>query len=317
MPLDEFDLIKKYFDIGTIKNTSVVLGPGDDCAILAPLDGKEICLSTDTMNEDVHFLSFLPGSVIASRVVAANLSDLAAMGADPYACLLAVTLNEVNENWLDQFSAAIFSILKDHSCPLIGGNVSKGQKLSITMTVLGSIPVGKAIVRSGARTGDGVYVTGSLGDAKGGLEMLRSGKKQDYLVSRYCHPTPRILEGMALRELASSMIDVSDGLLADLGHICSASHLGAELDINSLPISSYLKEEVGEELAYRFALSDSDDYELCFTIPKRLEDEMKRLDWSSLVPFTKIGTMIPDKNIKVLSEDGSIIEIEQLGYKHF
>ena len=199
MPLDEFDLIKKYFDTGTIKNTSVVLGPGDDCAILAPLDGQEICLSTDTMNEDVHFLSSLPGSVIASRVVAANLSDLAAMGADPYACLLAVTLNEVNENWLDQFSAAIFSILKDHSCPLIGGNVSKGQKLSITMTVLGSIPVGKAIVRSGARTGDGVYVTGSLGDAKGGLEMLRSGRKKDYLVSRYCHPTPRILEGMALR----------------------------------------------------------------------------------------------------------------------
>ena len=185
------------------------------------------------------------------------------------------------------------------------------------MTVLGSIPVGKAIVRSSARTGDGIYVTGSLGYAKAGLEVLKSGKKQDYLVSRYCHPTPRIGEGIALRQLASSMIDVSDGLLADLGHICTASHLGAELDINSLPISSYLKEEVGEGLAYRFALSDSDDYELCFTIPKRLEDEMTRLDWSSLAPVTKIGTMIPEKNIKVLSEDGSIIEIEQLGYKHF
>ena len=112
MPLDEFDLIKKYFDIGTIKNTNVVLGPGDDCAILAPLDGQQICLSTDTISEDVHFLSSLSGGVIASRAVAANLSDLAAMGADPYACLLAVTLNEVNENWLDQFSDTIFSILK-------------------------------------------------------------------------------------------------------------------------------------------------------------------------------------------------------------
>ena len=317
MPLDEFDIIKKYFDIGTIKNSQVVLGRGDDCAIIAPLDGQEICLSTDTMNEDVHFLSSLPGSVVASRVAAANLSDLAAMGADPYACLLAVTLNVVNENWLDQFSDTLFSILERYSCPLIGGNVSKGKKLSITMTVLGSIPAGKAIVRSTARTGDGIYVTGSLGDAKGGLEILRSGKKQDYLVSRYCHPTPRIEEGKALRALASSMIDVSDGLIADLGHLCSASHLGAELDINSLPISRYLKEEVGEELAYRTALSDSDDYELCFTIPKRLEDEIKRLDWRSLAPVTKIGTMIPGDQIKVLSQDGSIIEIEQLGYKHF
>ena len=317
MPLDEFDLIKKYFDTGTIKNTNVVLGPGDDCAILAPLDGQQICLSTDTISEDIHFLSSLSGGVIASRAVAANLSDLAAMGADPYACLLAVTLNEVNENWLDQFSDTIFSILQRYSCPLIGGNVSKGPKLSITMTVLGTIPSGKAIVRSGARTGDGIYVTGALGDAKGGLEVLRSGKKQDYLVSRYCHPTPRIEEGRALRELASSMIDVSDGLLADLGHLCSASNLGAELDISSLPISSHLKEEVGEELAYKFALSDSDDYELCFTIPKRLEGEMKRPDRISLAPVTKIGTMIPGNNIKVLSEDGSTIEIEQLGYKHF
>jgi thiamine-monophosphate kinase len=317
MPLDEFDIIKKYFDIGTIKNSQVVLGRGDDCAIIAPLDGQEICLSTDTMNEDVHFLPSLPGSVIASRVVAANLSDLAAMGANPYGCLLAVTLNEINENWLDQFSDTLFLNLERYSCPLIGGNVSKGPKLSITMTVLGSIPAGKAILRSSARAGDGIYVTGSLGDAKGGLDVLRSGKNQDYLVSRYCYPTPRIEEGKALRGLASSMIDVSDGLLADLGHLCNASHIGAELDITSLPISRQLREEVGEELACRLALSDSDDYELCFTIPKRLEDEIKRLDWSSLAPVTKIGTMIPGKNIKVLSEEGSIIEIEQLGYKHF
>tara|TARA_B100001093_G_scaffold250098_1_gene239573 strand:- start:648 stop:1601 length:954 start_codon:yes stop_codon:yes gene_type:complete len=317
MPLTEFELIKKYFNSVTLENSNVVLGPGDDCAILAPINGQEICLSTDTMNEDVHFLGSMPGDVIASRVIAANLSDIAAMGADPSACLLAVTLDEVNEIWLDQFSRAIFSNLRHYCCPLIGGNVSKGPKISITMTVLGSIPAGKALVRSNANAGDGIYVTGFLGDSKVGLELLRSGKNQDYLVSRYCHPTPRIEEGKALRNLASSMIDVSDGLLADLGHLCTASDLGAELDLSSIPVSGYLQEEVGKELAFRFALSDSDDYELCFTVPKRLENEMNNVERSDLAPITKIGTMIPGNQIKVLSEDGSIIEIEQPGYKHF
>ena len=317
MPLDEFGLIKKYFHVGTIENSNVVLGPGDDCAILAPISGQEFCLSTDTMNEDVHFLGSMSGDLIASRVVAANLSDIAAMGADPSACLLAVTLNQVNEIWLDQFSNAIFSALRRYSCPLIGGNISKGPKLSITMTVLGSIPAGKAIVRSNANAGESIYVTGSLGDAKAGLERLRSGKNQDYLVSRYCHPTPRIEEAKALRDFASSMIDVSDGLLADLQHLCTSSGLGAKLYINNLPISGQLQEAVGRESAFRFALSDSDDYELCFTVPRRLENKMKKVDWSSLAPITKIGAMIPGNQIKVLSKDGSIVDIEQSGFKHF
>ena len=317
MPLNEFEIIEKYFTNSWTNNSSVVIGPGDDCAVLATPPGKEFCFSTDTLNEGVHFLDQSPPDVVASRTVACNLSDIAAMGGDPYGCLLAITLTEVKEPWLRDFSKKLFLLLENYDCPLVGGNISKGAALSLTMTVIGSVPRGKAITRSGARVGDGIYVTGELGDSIKGLELVKSGETDNYLAARYCYPVPRIEEGKALRGIASSMIDISDGLLSDLGHLCTASGLGAEIRLDSLPLSTDLKEICGEDSAIGFALGQSDDYELCFTISKECEEKINYLRNSDLVSVTKIGEMIEEQKLLGLSGDGEYIELQSTGYMHF
>jgi thiamine-monophosphate kinase len=237
MSTREFSIIERYFksisNLSQHENT-VIIGPGDDCAVLRVPDDMELCVSTDTLLEGVHFLPNSRAKVVASRTMAANLSDLAAMGATPSAFLLAMTFPEAREDWLEEFSTTLAEIIEQYQVPLVGGNLSKGP-LSLTVTIMGTLPAGSAIKRSGASVGDDIYVTGTLGDAAQGLALSRKGAADGYLVSRYQFPTARIAAGRRLRGLANSLIDISDGLVAEIGHLAETDSLGAEIAAWELP----------------------------------------------------------------------------------
>ncbi len=315
MTTNEFDIIDRYFKRLQSDSDSVVIGPGDDCAVLSVPAGEELCVSTDTLIEGVHFPVNSAPEVVIDRTMAANLSDLAAMGAAPFSFVLAITMPSADELWLEGCSAALAENIRKYGIPLVGGNLSKGS-LSLTVTVMGTVPDGQAVTRSGASAGDEVYVTGSLGDAAMGLELLRSGK-EGFLVQRYCSPTPRLEAGMALRGIASSMIDISDGLLAEIGHICEYHSLGAEIIVDTLPISDDLLSAAGEESATRLALHAGDDYELCFTAPADKCDEINAVSDLLDLPITRIGVITDVSGIRARRADGSPVPYFVSGYEHF
>ncbi|MBT4161409.1 MAG: thiamine-phosphate kinase [Gammaproteobacteria bacterium] len=312
----EFAVIEHYFKSIASSAEGVDLGPGDDCAILTFAADRETCVSTDTLVESVHFPAGCPPSVVAARTLGANLSDLAAMGAEPHSFLLAVTLPEIDQNWLAQFSEALAVLIDRYKVPLVGGNLSKGS-LSLTVTIIGQTPRGEAVRRDGAQAGDDIYVTGTLGDAARGLELVRSGDYTGYLASRYCEPIPRIEAGVALRDFASSMIDLSDGLMADLGHICEASQLGAVVETKALPLSPQLLETTKQESAVRMALYSGDDYELCFTVhPDKTQQMLAALKEIGMTA-TRIGQMRRDPKVLAVDVDGKPIKHGGSGYQHF
>ncbi|HAI48944.1 MAG TPA: thiamine-phosphate kinase, partial [Enterobacteriaceae bacterium] len=299
MACGEFSLIARYFDRVRSSRRDVETGIGDDCALLTVPDKQTLAISTDTLVSGIHFLPDICPRDLGYKALAVNLSDLAAMGADPAWLTLALTLPEVDEAWLEAFSDSLFELLNYYDMQLIGGDTTRGP-LSMTLGIHGFVPNGRALKRAGAKPGDWIYVTGTPGDSAAGLAILQNRLtannvvQANYLKERHLRPTPRILQGQALRDIASSAIDLSDGLISDLGHILKASDCGAHVALDALPFSDTLRENVTREQAELFALTGGEDYELCFTVPELnrgvIDVALGRLG----VPYTCIGQITAD-----------------------
>ena len=274
--LDEFALIGAYFKrANSLLDTSaqVDLGIGDDAALFRVREGHQCVVSSDMLIEGRHFFADVAPSALGHKALAVNLSDLAAMGADPIGFTLSIGLPSVDEAWLAGFTEGLFALSERFQCPLIGGDTTRSPVLVINVTVFGQVPTGQAITRSGARVGDGIYITGELGAPAYALDVLHEQASATDLVdlalaqARLERPTPRVAFGQDLRGVASSMLDLSDGLAGDLRHILTASGVAARLDVDALPLHSALR-GVPKVQAWRYALSGGDEYELCFTAPK-------------------------------------------------
>ncbi|CAH6659839.1 thiamine-phosphate kinase [Pseudocitrobacter vendiensis] len=322
MACGEFSLIARYFDRVRSARFDVETGIGDDCALLNIPEKQTLAISTDTLVSGIHFLPDIDPADLAYKALAVNVSDLAAMGADPAWLTLALTLPSVDERWLEAFSDSLFEQLDYYDMQLIGGDTTKGP-LSMTLGIHGYVPVGRALKRSGAKPGDWIYVTGTPGDSAAGLAILQNRLRVSdetdnaYLVKRHLRPTPRILQGQALRDLASSAIDLSDGLVSDLGHILKASECGARIDLDALPYSEAMQRHVDGEQVMRWALSGGEDYELCFTVPElnrgALDVALSHLG----VPFTCIGQMSADVDGMHFQRGGDVVTFDYKGFDHF
>lgn len=318
----EFDLIEHYFAHQQPINNHVQLTIGDDCAIVDVPHHQRLVVTTDTMVEGTHFIAGANPAWIAHKALASNLSDIAAMGGRPVWCSLALTLPELNASWLEDFSRAFFSLANHHQVMLIGGDTTKGP-LAITMTLHGWIPRNQALTRKGAQIGDYIYVTGELGDSKAGLEVILNRQANDSslgqtLEKRHYVASPRVNVGILLLDIASAAIDISDGLVADLGHILAQSDVGAEIEANTLPLSNELLAYVAgdRQRAYQYALTSGEEYELCFTVPEHRLDALHRLEASQDVPFTCIGRVTASGVLEVY-EHGRVLTEHLNGYDHF
>lgn len=322
MACGEFSLIARYFDRVRSSRRDVETGIGDDCALLTVPEKQTLAISTDTLVSGIHFLPDIDPRDLGYKALAVNLSDLAAMGADPAWLTLALTLPDVDEAWLEAFSDSLFELLNYYDMQLIGGDTTRGP-LSMTLGYPRLCANGRALKRSGAKPGDWIYVTGTPGDSAAGLAILqqrltvKNTTQANYLLQRHLRPTPRILQGQALRDIASSAIDLSDGLISDLAHILKASDCGAKVALDALPFSDALRENVSPEQAERFALTGGEDYELCFTVPELnrgvIDVALGRLG----VPFTCIGQITADVEGLHFTRDGEPVEITGNGHDHF
>ncbi|MFZ7187312.1 thiamine-phosphate kinase [Avibacterium avium] len=300
----EFDLIKRYFNASKRPSRrDVVLAIGDDCAITEHRQNQRIAITTDIMVEHTHFLPSISAADLAYKAVATNLSDLAAMGAEPAWFSLALTLPHIDHQWLQEFSQSFFDVLDHYNVDLIGGDTTRGALHVISITAQGIIAKGKALCRHSAKVGDWVYVSGSLGDSAAGLALLLGNQRnalqhstnveRDYLIQRHLRPTPRVLLGLelAVSSLASSAIDISDGLIADLGHILQRSQCSAVINLDKLPLSNALINTFGRTQAEQFALTGGEDYELCFTVPDRQREKLEQHLKHIGVNYTCIGQL--------------------------
>jgi thiamine-monophosphate kinase len=321
----EFRLIDRIRERTAQGRDDVRLGIGDDAALLAVPEGQELAVAIDTMVEGVHFPRDTAPADLGWKALAVNLSDLAAMGATPAWALLALTLPrsgaaEARQRFVDAFAEGFAQLAQPHRLALVGGDTTGGP-LTISVAVHGFVPPGKALRRTGAKPGDAVMVTGTLGDAAAGLHLLQrggvDGAQAAYLVERLHRPTPRIAAGLALRERASACLDVSDGLVADLGHICASSGVGAEIESALLPRSPALLGLFDDATACDFALSGGDDYELCFTVPAaraaEVQADLARLGCGA----TRIGRIVEGEGVRVRAEDGTWLEPAHRGWDHF
>lgn len=318
MSLSEFELIRRYFAHATGARGDVLLGVGDDAALLRVPAGQVLAVSTDTLVADVHFRAGDPAEDIGYKALAVNLSDLAAMGAKPAWATLGLTLPRVDEGWLEAFTRGFSSLARQWDVQLVGGDLTRGP-LAVTVQVHGMVPPGQALTRAGARPGDRVCVTGTLGDAAQALKLTEvAGAEEQYLQGRLRRPVPRVGEGLALRGRATAAIDVSDGLLADLGHLLEASGVGATVRAASLPLSDALCRTVGREQAQRLALGGGDDYELCCSVPElQLSDLQDACMHGGLAPFACIGKFDAEPGLRCIDSAGRLMHIEQPGYRHF
>ncbi|WP_251978838.1 thiamine-phosphate kinase [Salinicola avicenniae] len=300
--LSEFELIARYLSRPvTPGRDDVVVGNGDDCAVLAPTPGQQLAISVDTSVAGVHFPPDAPAQAIGHRALAVALSDLAAMGATPRWCCMALTLPAVEPAWLEAFAEGFRALATRTGCEWIGGDVTRGE-LSIGVTVHGELPAGSALRRGGARTGDMIAVTGYPGRAAAGLERWQAGERDEShpLLGAYLRPEPRLGVGEALRGLVHSAIDLSDGLLADLRHLLKASGVGAQLDLEALPLATPLKATLELEAVRQRVLTGGDDYELLVTLdPADFDEAQQRLNALQL-PLTPIGRVVADAGIQGL-----------------
>ncbi|WP_151709458.1 thiamine-phosphate kinase [Acinetobacter brisouii] len=302
----EFSLIDRYFK--TAASAQVDLGIGDDSAIVSPPVGEQLVICTDTLVAGRHFPLSTSAHAIGWKSVAVNLSDLAAMGATPHSILLALSLPQVDDAWLEGFSQGLFDCCAPYNVQLIGGDTTQSPHLTISVTALGWIPTAQGITRSGAQVGDYVVVSGQIGDAAFALQHLGHPLQQ-----RLDYPTPRCELGQSLRGLASSMIDISDGLAQDLGHILKASGVGATLSLDQLPLDPALQ-VLAPEQRWQYALAGGDDYELCFTLSK---DNYQRLcQLNPTTPFTIIGSIQAEFGLR-LEYQGQPQSLPLSGYQHF
>lgn len=316
----EFELIKKYFTEQAVQRKDVFLGIGDDCAVLTPAENQNIAVTTDTLIVGVHFSKTTPPRAIGHKAIAVNLSDLAAMGAEPSWISVAITLPEVDEEWVGEFCAGMFELCEYYNVKLVGGDTTQGP-LSITVTAQGFIPYNKQIARSGAKAGDWLYVTGEIGDAALALESYYGNidLSLDALTKvnqRLNYPKPRVLAGQTLREYATSAIDLSDGLMSDLTHICQASNVGVNLVLDDLPVSEVLMEALGQEEAYEVALKGGDDYELLFTVAEEHKVGMETTLSNAGMKVTCIGQLNATGKITT-TLNNKAIQLNVSGFEHF
>jgi len=318
--MKEFELIKKYFSEQAVKRKDVCLGIGDDCAIVTPPERQNIAVTTDTLVAGVHFPQYTEPKAIGHKAIAVNLSDLAAMGAEPAWISLALTLPEIDEDWIGEFCDGVFELCEFYNVQLIGGDTTQGP-LSITVTAQGTIPDGKELTRAGARVGDWLYVTGEIGDAALAL-MHYSGEIElpfeHYAKVKKCldYPSPRVLSGQTLRDYASSAIDLSDGLLSDLEHVCKASKVGVNIVLENLPLSKILLDSLGQEKAIELALKGGDDYELLFTVSEDKKVGMQTALADSGIKVTCIGQLNPSEKITT-TLNSKPTQISAKGFEHF
>jgi thiamine-monophosphate kinase len=313
--LGEFEIIARYFSSHAGEN--VLLGIGDDAAVI---DVHEpIVVAVDTIVGGVHFPPDLAAHAIGYRALAVNLSDFAAMGAKPKWATLALTLPAAEEAWLEGFAAGFFELAARFGVGLVGGDTTRGP-LTASVQLIGTLTGGRFLRRGGGRVGDDVYVTGTLGDAAGALPLLARGgtasAAEAELIARFEYPAPRVASGMALASVAAAAIDVSDGLVADLGHICEQSGCGARIEIELLPLSGALRTVYGAERGADFALGGGDDYELCFTAsPERAAAVSAALEASG-TPVARIGELVSGSGV-VCCRAGKPIPLTVSGYTHF
>jgi thiamine-monophosphate kinase len=321
MPLSEFELINRFFSCSGETRTDVVLGVGDDAAVLECPPGAQLIAAIDSLVEAVHFPPGSPARSIGHRALAINLSDLAAMGAQPAWALLALALPAADEVWLGEFSAGLDALARQHGVALVGGDTTGGT-LCVTVQVLGFVPRGAALTRSGGRPGDAVFVSGTTGDSAAGLLVEQSqlapsdAAQAQWLLDRFRFPTPRVSLGLALRGQASACIDVSDGLLGDCGRLAQASGCGVDLDYAALPISVALQGAVGEARARELALTGGEDYELCFTVPQAKLSEFAQACPTAEFGWTRIGTLTAQSGARVL-RGGNVMQVSHRGFDHF
>lgn len=315
MAAGEFDLIARIRSRIAARG-DVVLGIGDDAAILQPPPGKQIVVTADTLNAGVHFPDATKPEDIGWKSLAVNLSDLAAMGAQPAWCTLSLSLPESKPQWLDAFLDGFLELATQHRIALVGGDTTRGP-LSIAVTAMGLVEAGQALRRDGANIGDDVWVTGTLGDAAAALQSIFAGAVIDRSL-RDCldRPTPRIGAGSRLIGLAGSCIDVSDGLLQDLGHICERSGAGAEIEIEKLPASPALQ-RFKPAVRWPWQAGGGDDYELCFTASPHLREAVQQALDSTGTQATRIGRIVAGQGVKALDADGNEWQPPRKGYAHF
>jgi thiamine-monophosphate kinase len=328
--MGEFDLIERYFKRPTHK---AALGVGDDCALLRPTQGMQLAVSSDMLVEGRHFLSTVDPTRLGHKALAVNLSDLAAVGAEPLAFTLALSMPRVDETWLAGFSMGLLRLADAHGCELVGGDTTQGP-LNICITVFGEVPPGDALLRQNAQVGDDIYISGTVGDARLALEVFRgthsiSGEAFEQARLRMEQPTPRVELGTALRAVANAAIDVSDGLLGDLGHILKRSGVGAQIDTTWLQAAGYFGDArlpagvtpVMADLPWNkrleFALSGGDDYELCFTAPVNQRELVHAAAWETNTPVTRIGRITQEQGLVVLDPQGQSIAKRFASFDHF
>ena len=323
--LSEFDIISRCFDqpgLSCAGSNLIRQGIGDDCALVDIPEGSSLAFSMDTLVEGVHFPPDADPFRLATRALAVNLSDLAATGAKPAYFTLGLTLPDANEAWLMSFADGLKCRAQKFHCCLAGGDITRGP-LTITIQVHGLVPAGRAILRDGAKAGDSIYVTGSLGKAALALSVLdgtlssMDENTQRVLLDAYYDPAPRIKEGIGLSSFVSAGIDISDGLLGDLGHICDRSGVGARVRLSAVPVDALVMHTLGEQAGRAMALNGGDDYELILTVPADREAafiaEAGKLD----AVVTRIGEIIEGRTVVCLDDEGNTVPVTSRSYNHF
>jgi len=319
----EFDLIDRYFKRPQPAAAGVDLGIGDDCALLRPPAGEQLAISSDMLVEGRHFLSTVDPARLGHKALAVNLSDLAACGAKPLAFTLALSMPRVDEVWLDGFSRGLFALADTHGIALVGGDTTAGP-LNVCITVLGTVPAGQALTRAGARVGDDIYVSGEPGWARLALESFRGrlklgGESWDRARLHMEMPTPRVALGLALRDLASSCIDVSDGLLGDLGHILKASGVGAVVDEDALlgQFPARLRDHPGLETLRECVWAGGDDYELVFCAPPAQREAVAHAAEQTCTTVTRVGTIVNEPGCRMRDAQGQLRPNPYGSFDHF
>ena len=320
--LSEFDLIKRYFQRARPASDRTVLGIGDDCALLAPSPGKLLAVSSDMLVEDRHFFAGADPFQLGHKSLAVNLSDLAAMGAVPLGFTLALALPAADPAWLDGFSRGLFALADAHGCELVGGDTTKGP-LNICITIFGELAPGQALRRDAARIGDDIWISGTLGDARLALagclgEIALDADAQALAAPRLHAPTPRVALGRLLAEgrLAHAALDISDGLVGDLGHILAASKVGALLDVDALPAGPVLARQA-PGLRRRFTAAGGDDYELCFTAPAARREAILAAGAQCATAVTRVGRIEAAPGLRLVDGAGALLDMQLQGWDHF
>lgn len=317
--MDEFTLIRRFFD-RPIRDASIRLGIGDDAALIEPDPGRELVCAVDTIVAGTHYPEDLPPFDVGYRSVAVNLSDIAAMGGRPRWMTLALTVPDADTGWLSLFAEGLFTAAAEADVSLIGGDTTRGPTTVVTIQILGDVDPALAIKRSGASPGDSIFVTGTPGDAAAGLSLLKGGSDQsdesEYLIGRFVRPTARVTVAAVIANFASAVIDLSDGLYADLQKLLLASKAGGQLELTSLPYSAALLAKFEYEEAIEFALGGGDDYELCFTTCQLTDAEAHDLARRNHLQITRIGKVVAGDGI-TCTRDGETFEYTDPGYQHF